>query len=238
MAIPLEESVTSLDSTPSKRTTILLADDHPLFRKAVREILEKQDDFVVLAEAANGMDAVSLAIQLVPNVVIMDIGMPQLNGLEATQQIKAKCPQIAILVLTIYDDVEHILSILDAGAAGYLTKSVSYEDDIITAIRSIRTGEIVMAPGIFQQVLKHALRYPLKPLVLENKDMLTARELEILKLTAKGLSNKDISAKMNLSVYTIKSYMVEIFSKLNVCSRTEAVIVGLRTRLITSDDIE
>jgi DNA-binding NarL/FixJ family response regulator len=232
------KSKKSTRSPADKAITILLADDHPLFRKAVRETLEKQADFTVIAEAGNGAEAVKLACELMPDMVIMDIGMPVLNGLQATQQIKAKCPGMAILVLTIYDDIEHILSILDAGAAGYLTKSVSYEDEIITAIRAISKGEIVMVTEIFTQVLKHALQYPLKPLVLDAKDTLTARELEILRLAARGLSNKDISHEMNLSLHTVKSYMVEIFAKLNVSSRTEAVITGLRARLITSDDIE
>lgn len=222
---------------PDQQITVLLADDHPVFRKAVRNILEEQDDLVVVAEANNGTEAVRSAIQLVPNVVIMDISMPELNGLEATRQIKAKYPDIKVLVLTVHDDIEHILSILEAGAAGYLTKR-SIDEEIISAVRSIAMGETVMPTQIFQQLLKHILRYPSKPLVLEGKDRLTSRELEVLKLAARGLSNKEVSQELNLSLSTVKAYMVEIFYKLNVGSRTEAVIKGLRIGLINANDIE
>jgi NarL family two-component system response regulator LiaR len=222
---------------PDKKITILMADDHPLFRKAVRDVLEKRPDFRVIAEANDGEEAVRLAIELMPQVVIIDISMPLLNGLEATRQIKAKCPAIAVLVLTVHNDIEHILGILEAGAGGYLTKSAS-DEEVVTAIRSIAAGETVIATPIFQQVLKHTLRYPIKSLGLEGKVSLTARELEVLKLAARGLSNKDISLKLDLSLRTVKGYMVEIFSKLHVSSRTEAVIVGLRAGLITTIDIE
>lgn len=228
---------TSWQEKPDKKTTILLADDHPLFRKALRDVLEKQPDFSVVAEANNGEEAVKLAAHLVPDVVIMDISMPKLNGLKATQQIKSQCPGIAVFVLTVYDDIEHILSILDAGAAGYLTKTVS-ADKVVAAVRSIAAGETVIATPVFQQVLKHTLKYPTKPVALKGKDKLTVRELEVLQLATRGLSNRDISLKLNLSVRTVKGYMMEIFSKLNVCSRTEAVITGLRTGLVSPDDIE
>jgi NarL family two-component system response regulator LiaR len=222
---------------PDKEITILMADDHPLFRKAVRDVLEKRPDFRVIAEANDGEEAVRLAVELMPHVVIIDISMPLLNGLEATRQIKARCPAIAVLVLTVHNDIEHILGILEAGASGYLTKSAS-DEEVVTAIRSIAAGETVIATPIFQQVLKHTLRYPVKSLRLEGKACLTARELEVLKLAARGLSNKDISLKLDLSLRTVKGYMVEIFSKLHVSSRTEAVIVGLRAGLITTGDIE
>jgi NarL family two-component system response regulator LiaR len=231
---PLE----SLSSEKSdKKITILMADDHPLFRKAVRDVLEKQNDFEVVVEANDGEEAVKLAAELKPDVIIMDISMPRLNGLEATRQLKAKCPSIIVLVLTIHNDIEHILSILEAGAAGYLTKSAA-GDEVVTAIRSVVAGETVIATPIFQQVLQHTLRYPAKSLAFESKDKLTARELEVLKLAARGLSNKDISMQLNLSLRTVKGYMVEIFSKLHVSSRTEAVIIGLRAGLITPGDIE
>ena len=216
------------EKKPERKTRILMADDHPLFRKAVRDILEKQDDFEVIAEANDGQEAVEKSLELVPDVVIMDISMPRLNGLEATRQIKGKCSHIAVLVLTIHNDIEHILSILVAGAAGYLIKSVS-EDEVIAAIRSVVAGETVIATPVFQHVLKHAIRYPIKTFELKSQDLFTARELEVFRLVARGLSNKDISLRLNLSLRTVKGYLVEIFSKLSVSSRTEAVIVGLRS---------
>lgn len=229
------------ESTPSttqpKKITILLADDHPLLRKALRDLLEQQEDFEIVAEAGDGKEAVRLAIELVPDIIIMDIGMPELNGLEATRQIKAECPNIAILALTIHSDSEHILGILEAGAAGYLTKSV-FSDEVVAAIRSVVAGETVIANPVFQQILKHALRYVTKPLGLGAGEKLTARELEILKLAARGMSNKAIAMELKLSLRTIKGYLVEIFSKLKVGSRTEAVITGLRAGFLNLKDLE
>jgi DNA-binding NarL/FixJ family response regulator len=163
--------------------------------------------------------------------------MPKLNGLEATRQIKAKCPEVAVLVLTVHDDSEHILGILEAGAAGYLTKSV-FGEEVVQAIRSVTAGEAVFSPLIMQQVLKHALRYPTKPLPLEAGDKLTVRELEILRLAARGMSNRDIALKLNLGERTVKGYLVGIFAKLKTSSRTEAVITALRSGIFTLDDLD
>jgi len=214
----------------------MLADDHPLLRQALRSVLEKKPDFEIVAEASDGEEAVRLAVELVPNVVIMDISMPKLNGLEATRQIKAKCPNIAILVLTVHDDSEHILSILEAGAAGYLTKSV-FGDEVIHAVRGVVAGETVLSPSISRQIIKHALRHITKPLPLDGVEKITGRELEILRLAATGMSNKDLAQKLDLSEATVKGYLAGIFSKLNVSSRTEAVITALRAGFFTLDDL-
>jgi NarL family two-component system response regulator LiaR len=218
------------------KTSIILADDHPIVRKALRNDLEKEADFIVLAEASDGEEAVRLVSELNPDVVIMDIGMPKVNGIEATRRIKANHPDIIILVLTVYDDVEHILGILEAGADGYLTKNILVED-IIKSIRSVVAGETVLSPQVFQQVLKYALRHSTKPLRLDTGVKLTSRELEVLKLIAKGISNKEIATELNISSRTVKSHMVDIFRKLNVSSRTEAVISSLRIGFINIDDI-
>jgi DNA-binding NarL/FixJ family response regulator len=167
----------------------------------------------------------------------MDISMPLLNGIEATRQITAQCPNVAVLVLTVHSDIEHIMSILQAGAIGYLTKGV-FGDEVVSAVRSIIAGETIMTTEIFKQVIKHTIRYTTKPIVSDNDVRLTVRELEVFKLVAKGLSNKDISSQLGLTVRTIKGYMVEILSKLNASSRTEAVIIGLRKGLIITDDID
>ena len=220
----------------SNKTSIILADDHPVVRKAIRNDLEKEADFVVLAGAGDGEEAVRLTSQLTPDVVIMDIGMPKLNGIEATRQIKASHPDIKILVLTVYDDIEHILGILEAGADGYLTKNILVED-IIKSIHLIVAGETVMSPQVFKQVLKYALRHSTKPLRLNTGVKLTLRELEILKLIAKGISNKEIAVELNISSRTVKSHMVDIFRKLDVSSRTAAVITSLRIGFINVDDI-
>lgn len=221
---------------PDNIITIVLADDHPLLRQALRNVLEKESDFHIIAEVSDGEEAVRLATELVPNVVIMDISMPKINGLEATRQIKAKCPGIAILVLTVHDDSEHILGILEAGAAGYLAKSV-FGEQVINAVRGVVAGETVLSRSVSQQVIKHALRHITKPIVLGTGEKITGRELEILRLAAIGMSNKDMSQRLELSERTVKGYLAEVFSKLNVGSRTEAVITALRAGILTLDDL-
>jgi len=231
----------SLESKPRRnqqnKITIMLADDHPLLRKALRDELENQPDFEVVAEVADGEKAVKIATELVPDVVIMDISMPKMNGIEATKQIKAKCPSIVVLVLTVHDETEHILSILQAGAAGYLIKT-AFGEEVVQAIRGVITGETVVSSEIFQRIIKSALRHITKPVSLDGSEKITTREQEILGLAARGLSNRDIARRLNLSEYTVKSYLVELFSKLNVSSRTEAVITALRAGLLTLDDLD
>jgi DNA-binding NarL/FixJ family response regulator len=216
---------------------ILIADDHPLMLKALKDVLEKEPTFEVVGEAYDGKEAVKLALELLPNVVIMDISMPELNGLEATRQIKAKFPNIAILVLTVHNDSEHIFGILEAGASGYLTKSV-FGEQIIHSVKSVAIGESVLTTQVMQQLIKHASKYTTKPVPLETGEKLTAKELKILKLVARGMGNKDIASITGLSLRTVKSYLVDIFSKLDVDSRTKAVVLGLRAGLISLDDLE
>ena len=220
-----------------KKIRIIISDDHPLLRQALRNVLEKQGDFEVIAEASDGVEAIKLATKLIPDVMIMDISMPKLNGLEATKRIKVECPAIAILVLTVHSDNEHIISILQAGAAGYLTKSV-YGDEVINAVRAVVSGETVLAPSILQQILKYSFRHITRPVSLDERDSLTARESEILSLAAKGLSNKDIAINLGLSLRTVKGYLADLFLKLKVASRTEAVIVGLRKGIIDLNNLE
>lgn len=219
------------------KITIMLADDHPLIRKALRDELENQPDFEIVAEVADGEDAVKIATEIVPDVAIMDISMPKMNGIEATRQIKAKCPSIAVLVLTVHDETEHILSILEAGAAGYLIKTV-FGEEVVQAVRGVITGETVLSPEIFQRIIKSALRHVRKPILLGAGEKITTREQEVLGLAARGMSNRDIARKLDLSEYTVKSYLVEIFSKLNVGSRTEAVITALQAGILTLNDLQ
>lgn len=231
------KSVSGSNQGKVNRTRIMLADDHPLLRQALRNVLEKQPDFEVIAEASDGEEAVALATKLIPDVAIMDISMPKLNGLEATRQIKTNCPTIAILVLTVHSDKEHILSLLQAGAGGYLTKSV-YGDEVIHAVRALVSGETVLSPSVSREIFKYAFQHIAKPLSLGTGNKVTVRELEILKLAARGISNKDIALRLDLSLRTVKGYLSDIFLKLNAASRTEAVIISLRKGILTLDDIE
>lgn len=227
------------DSFESKslKIRIILADDHPLLRKATRIALQSQSDFEVVAEAKDGEEAVALTTKLVPDVVIMDLSMPKLNGLEATKQIKATLPKILVLVLTVHNDSEHIINILQAGAGGYLTKSAD-DKELINAIRALVSGDTVLSPEVTQQITKYAFQYMAKPVSLDTSCRLTVRELETLKLIARGLSNKDIAFSLGLSQRTVKGYLADLFVKLNVASRTEAVVVGLRKGILTLHDIE
>jgi NarL family two-component system response regulator LiaR len=219
------------------KTRIMLADDHPLLRQALRDVLEKQPDFEVIAEASNGEEAVKMTAEMLPDVVIMDISMPILNGLEATKQIKEDNPSVAVLVLTVHSDSEHILSILRAGAGGYLTKSV-YGDEVIHAVRALVSGETVLSPAVSQQIFKYAFQHSSRPKDLGTGNTLTSRELEVLHLAAKGISNKDIAQRLGLSLRTVKGYLAGLFQKLNVASRTEAVIICLRKGILTLKDLE
>lgn len=227
----------NLNHEKSSNISILLADDHPLLRQALRQVLEKQPDLDVVAEVENGEEAVSMALKLMPDVIIMDISMPVMNGLEATRQIKAKLPDTSILVLTVHDDSEHILSILEAGAEGYLTKSV-FGDEVIHAIRGVCAGETVMSASISRQVIKYALRHTTKSIPMNTGERITSKELNILRMTARGLSNKDIAQELDISHRTVKSHLSDIFSKLNVASRTEAVITALKVGILNMSDLD
>ena len=217
--------------------TVIIADDHPLVRKALRNELSEVGDFEVLAEASDGLEAVKLATKLKPDVVVMDIGLPELNGIEATRRIKTVRPKTIVLVLTVYDDTEHLLGILESGADGYLTKTVMVED-IIQAIHSVAAGQTVLSPHIFQKVLKCALRHSYKVVSIDSQTRLTTRELEILQLIGRGLGNKQIACELDLSIRTIKSHLIDIFSKLKVSSRTAAVITALRCGFIKAADLD
>jgi two-component system, NarL family, response regulator LiaR len=221
----------------NKKIRVMIADDHPLVRDSFKMHLEKQPDIEIVAEAEDGEMAVELAGKLMPDVIIMDISMPKMNGIEATMKIKSQWPSIEVLVLTVHDDTEHILKILEAGATGYLTKKI-LGNKLIHAVRAVVSGESIFSDEVKNRLLTHALRYPLKPSPTLTSEVLTSRELEIFKLAARGMSNKQIALETSLNLRTIKGYFVSIFSKLNVQSRTEALVIGLRTGLITLDDIK
>jgi NarL family two-component system response regulator LiaR len=217
------------------KVTVLIADDHPLVREALHQSLEGEEDMKVVAEASDGEEAVKLVSELKPNVVVMDIVMPRLNGIEATRKIKEIAPDTAILILTAYDDDEYVLGLLDAGAAGYLLKSARGRD-LVGAIRAIRSGESVLHPKIIAKLLKRATTAP----VGEHKasDLLSARESEILKLLTSGMSNKEIAERLFLSQRTVKAHLTNIFNKLNVASRSEAIVKGLQWGLVTLETTE
>jgi NarL family two-component system response regulator LiaR len=214
---------------------ILLADDHVLVRQGTRELLEQEEDMEVVAEAGDGEEAVQLATRQRPDVAIMDIAMPRLNGIEATRQIKALRPATAVLVLTAYDDDQYIFALLEAGAAGYLLKDV-HADELIKAIRAVNAGESVLHPAIARKVINRFAQPADRRTEESTLDQLTERELEVLKLAAKGMTNREIASELVISVRTVQVHLSNIFSKIGVGSRTEAVLHALRQGWITLED--
>jgi NarL family two-component system response regulator LiaR len=207
-----------------------------MLRHGIRELLEREPDFQVVAEAGDGEEAVSQATKLKPDVILMDVGMPKLSGLEATKQIKSEHPEIVVLVLTIHDEDEYIMGLLEAGAAGYLIKS-AYGEELIQAIRSVRSGEFVLHPAVMKKLLQRANNHRLKPIRLEGVEQLTSRETEVLRYMATGMSNKEIAQKLGVGVRTVKGHLVNVFAKMRVSSRTEAVLSALKQDWISLEDI-
>ena len=218
-----------------EKLTVLIADDHPLVREALHRTLEAEEDMEVVAEAGDGEEAVKLASELKPDVVVMDIVMPKLNGIEATRKIKEIAPDTAILILTAYDDDEYVLGLLDAGAAGYLLKSARGRD-LVGAIRAIRSGESVLHPKIIAKLLKRATVAPAEQ--HKASALLSERESEVLKLVTSGMSNKEIAENLFLSQRTVKAHLTSVFNKLTIASRSEAIVKGLQWGLVTLENTE
>jgi DNA-binding NarL/FixJ family response regulator len=210
---------------------IMVVDDHPLMRQALLTLLERYPEFKVVAQASDGQEAVNIVENTDPDIIIMDISMPGLNGLEATRQIKAKHPNIAILILTVHSDNEHIYNIIKVGACGYLVKTAS-DEEIINALHSVAAGDTVLSPDVSTQIFKYI--YPIKPPSGTN---LTVRELEILKLVAKGISNKEIAGILAISPRSVTGYLTNVFNKLNVASRTEAIAYSIQNGILTVYDL-
>lgn len=215
---------------------ILIADDHALMRDGVRRILERESDMEVVAEAGDGEQAVALTRSLCPDVAIVDIAMPGVDGIEATRQIKTYCPQTAVLILTAYDDDEFVFGLVEAGAAGYLLKSVQSQE-LVQAIRALRAGESVLHPTVARKVLNHFVSSRVRSEEQASAETLTERELEVLRLVGIGLTNKEIGDRLVLSVRTVQGHLGSIFSKLGVTSRTEAVLRALKEGWVTLDDV-
>lgn len=207
-----------------------------IVREGTRELVQREPDMEVVAEADDGAEAVQLAGKLQPDVVIMDIALPKLNGIEATRQIKALYPATAVLILTAYDNDQYIFALLEAGAAGYLLKTVRGHE-LIDAIRAVSVGESVLHPKIARKVLSRFMPLATRPSEERVTELLSERELEVLKLAAKGMSNKDIAEQLFLSVRTVQSHLANIFTKLDVGSRTEAILCGLRRGWFTLEDL-
>jgi len=215
---------------------VLIADDHAVVREGTRRMLEQETDMEVVGEAGDGEETVKLACELKPDVAIVDIAMPKLDGIEATKQIKERCPSVTVLILSAYDDDQFIFSLLEAGAAGYLLKSIRSRE-LIDAVRAVHAGESVLHPSVAKKVLNRFVSSGGKPQVVRSVEVLSDREKEILRLATKGLSNADIAKELCLSIRTVQGHLGHIFNKLQVSSRTEAVVRALKEGWVTLDDI-
>jgi two-component system, NarL family, response regulator LiaR len=217
-----------------EKIQVMVVDDHPAFRDGLARLLEEETDLEVVATPEDGEQAVELAGKLRPNVIVMDISMPKMNGIEAAKIIKSNSPEIAILIVSAYSYQSYILAALRAGAAGYLLKNAPLQE-LVKAIHLVSSGE-----GVFDmKVTGNLLRRLAADKVEMRKDLeeLHPRELQILASAAKGMGNKEIAGELEISERTVQTHLVNIFRKLRVSSRTEAVLQGLRQGWLTLDDL-
>ena len=215
-----------------KAIRILLADDHTVVRKGLRLLLESVPEFQVIADASSGREAVALAEQHMPDVIVMDVAMPILNGIEAARQITAKLPQTAVVFLSMHGDESYVLRALKAGARAYLLKD-SAEYDLIQAVKAVSEGKAFFSPAISKMLVEDYMRQMRERGVEDSYELLTTREREVLQLLAEGKSNKDAAALLNLSLYTVETHRSNIFQKLNLHSGAELILYAVRKGVIS-----
>lgn len=211
----------------SKKIRVLLADDHAILRKGVRMLIDAQPDMEVVGEAKTGREAIDEARKLKPDIVVMDVSMPELNGIEGTRQICDELTQTKVIGLSMHRDSVYVREILRAGARGYLLKD-SEDDDLVKAIRSVARGEAFLSPAISDAVLTDYRKHVSNPV-----DLLTGREREVLTMIADGKTNKEIANALNLSVYTVESHRGSVMEKLNLHNTGDIVRFALRNGLIS-----
>lgn len=215
-----------------KKIRILLADDHKLIRGGLRLLIEQQADLTVVGEANDGREAVSLANSLKPDVAVLDIGMANLNGIEAAVQIAQAHPEVAVVMLSMHSDESYVLRALKAGAKGYLLKD-SAESDLIRAVHAVAEGKSFFSPAVSKVLLDDYVRKLKRSGAEDAYDLLTPREREILQLVAEGKSNKDVANLLNLSVYTVETHRSNIMQKLNLKGIPELILFAVRKGIIS-----
>jgi two-component system, NarL family, response regulator NreC len=211
---------------------ILLADDHAVMRTGLRLVLERQADFQVIGEASDGREAIALAQQHRPEVVVMDVTMPNLNGIEAARQISTAQPDTSIVMLSMHSDEAYVLRALKAGARGYLLKE-SAESDLIAAIRAVHTGKAFFSPAVSRMLVEDYVRQLQDREIEDSYELLTTREREILQLIAEGRSNKEIAGILNLSLYTVETHRGNMMEKLNLHTVPELILYAVRKGVIS-----
>lgn len=215
-----------------EKIRLLIADDHPAFREGLSRLLEEEEDLECVAISADGTEAVKLAKELHPDVAIIDVSMPNLDGIKATEEIKAACPDTAVLMVSAFDYQSYVLASLQAGASGYMSKDRPLRE-LISAIRLVRGGDSILDLKATDAIV-HCLIDSGRGRKT-SFDELQSRELDVIKLTAKGMSNKDIANELFISERTVQTHLINIFRKLGVNSRTQAVLYALRKGWITLD---
>lgn len=216
-----------------ERIKVLIADDHRVVREGLAAILKTKENIVVVGEAQDGQEAVEKARTLLPDVILMDVSMPRMNGVEATRQIKREFPHIGVIALTMYDEQQYIFDLVRAGATGYLLKDTD-SSQIVAAIRAMYRGESLIHPSVASKILAEfsllAQKKGKRPSWVEHD--LSEREITVLKLVAEGKTNKEIANALDLSEKTVKNHVRNIFHKLQVYDRTQAAILAIRKGLI------
>jgi DNA-binding NarL/FixJ family response regulator len=214
----------------TSKIRILIADDHTLLRNGICALLKEVPDMVIVGEASDGREAVHLAGQLKPDVVLMDIAMPLLNGLEATRQIKREHPEINVLVLTMYDNEEYFREMLEVGASGYIIKRAA-ATELVSAIRAVYNGEAVLSPAITRLLLEDYLNHDLHN-EKDDPNALSSREREVLQLIAEGRTSREIAEILNLSVKTVQSHRTNLMQKLDLHDRGELIKYAIQKKII------
>lgn len=216
----------------TKKIKIVIADDHGIVRKGLRLQLEQHVDFTVVAEASDGREAVRIAEELGPDIVIMDIAMPNLNGIQATSQIVKRNPHIGVIILSMHSDESYLTRSLAAGAKGYLLKD-SAEVDLYRAVQVVSQGKPFFSPAIANTLLEDYMQHLQQRGLEDSYDLLTEREKEIFQMLAEGKSNKDVAQELNLSPYTVETHRTRIMQKLNLHSATDIVLYAVRKKIIS-----
>jgi len=215
-----------------RKQRVLLADDHAVVRKGLRFVLGREPAVEVVGEAGDGHEAVKLAAELKPDIAILDIAMPHLNGIEATERIVKENPRIAVLILSVHADEGYLLRTLTAGAKGYLLKE-SAEDDILQAVRTVAEGRPFFSPAVAATLLEDYVRQLKQRGLQDSYELLTSREREILQMLAEGKTNKDIATLLNLSTYTVETHRANLMQKLDLHNTAELVLYAVRKRIIS-----
>ena len=213
-----------------KKIRILLADDHTILRNGIQALLSDEEDMEVVAEAEDGRKAVSLACQFEPDIAVVDIAMPLLNGLETTRKIIKQSPQVKVLILSMHDNEEYIRQVLQAGAMGYILKDATAKE-LIQAIRLVCKGESVLSPAVTRLVIEDYLRWGgIRP--IGNEDILSPREREVLQLIAEGYTNKQIAGILTISIKTVQAHRMNLMQKLDLHDRGELIKYAIQKKII------